>query len=90
VAVTSGTAATSVKETDDLKFVPASANVKVGDIVGFTNGGTIPHNVTFTGAGIASPTMNGGDSYLVKFTRPGTYKYVCTFHPGMEGTITAG
>jgi plastocyanin len=34
--------------------------------------------------------MNGGDSYLVKVTRPGTYKYVCTFHPGMEGTITAG
>jgi plastocyanin len=89
VAVTSGTAATSVKETDHLTFEPASVTVKVGDIVGFTNGGMAPHNVTFS-AGPASPTMSGGDSFLVKVTRPGTYKYVCTFHPGMEGTITAG
>jgi plastocyanin len=88
VAVRSGTAATSVKETDYLKFVPASVNVKVGDIVGFTNGGTVPHNVTFPIAGIGSPTMKGGNSFLVKFTSPGTYPYVCTLHfSGMLGTI---
>jgi plastocyanin len=89
-AVTGGTAVSTVKETDDLKFVPASVNVEVGDIVGFTNGGTIPHNVTFAVAGVASETMNGGASFLVKFTSPGDYKFVCTFHPGMAGTITVG
>jgi plastocyanin len=83
VAVTSGTAATGVQETDHLTFVPVSVTVRVGDIVGFTNGGAAPHNVTFTGTGIASPTMNGGDSYLVKFTRSGTYKSVCTSPRGM-------
>ena len=89
-AVTSGTAVTTVKETDDLRFDPASVHVRVGDIVGWTNTGTNPHNVTFD-AGVASPTMYGGDSFLVKFTRPGTYRYVCTFHlPGMVGTITVG
>jgi plastocyanin len=89
VAVRSGTAATSVKETDYLKFVPASVNVKVGDIVDFTNGGIIPHNVTFPYAGIGSPTMKRGNSFLVKFTSPGTYAYVCTLHfSGMLGTIT--
>ena len=89
-AVTSGTAASTVKETDDLKFDPASVSVKAGDVVAFTNSGTTPHNVTFD-AGVASQTMNGGDSFLVKFTTPGTYKYVCTFHaPGMAGTITVG
>jgi plastocyanin len=89
-SVTSGTAASTVKETDDLKFEPASVNVKAGDVVSFTNSGTTPHNVTFD-AGVASQTMNGGDSFLVKFTTPGTYKYVCTFHaPGMAGTITVG
>jgi plastocyanin len=89
VAVRSGTAATSVKETDYLKFVPASVNVKVGDIVVFTNGGTVPHNVTFPYAGTGSPTMKGGNSFLVKFTSPGTYQYVCTLHfSGMLGTIT--
>jgi plastocyanin len=89
VAVRSGTAATSVKETDYLKFVPASVNVKVGDIVVFTNGGVVPHNVTFPYAGIGSPTMKRGNSFLVKFTSPGTYQYVCTLHfSGMLGTIT--
>jgi plastocyanin len=35
--------------------------------------------------------MNGGASFLVKFTSPGDYKFVCTFHaPGMAGTITVG
>ena len=89
-AVTSGTAVTTVKQTDDLRFDPTSVHVKVGGIVGWTNTGTNPHNVTFD-AGVASPTMYGGDSFLVKFTRPGTYRYVCTFHlPGMVGTITVG
>jgi plastocyanin len=89
VAVRSGTAATSVKETDYLKFVPASVNVKVGDIVDFTNGGVVPHNVTFPYAGIGSPTMKRGNSFFVKFTSPGTYQYVCTLHfSGMLGTIT--
>ena len=89
VAVRSGTAATSVKETDYLKFVPASVNVKVGDIVDFTNGGIIPHNVTFPYAGTGSPTMKRGNFFLVKFTSPGTYPYVCTLHfSGMLGTIT--
>jgi plastocyanin len=87
-AVTSGTAVSTVKETDDLKFEPASVNVKVGDIVEWDNGGTTPHNVTFD-AGAASQTMNGGDKFLAKFTKAGTYKYLCTFHaPGMAGTIT--
>ena len=89
VAVRTGRAATSVKETDYLKFVPASLNVRVGDIVDFTNGGTVPHNVTFPYAGVGSPTMKGGNSFLVKFTSPGTYSYVCTLHfAGMLGTIT--
>jgi plastocyanin len=40
---------------------------------------------------VASPTMSGGDKWLAKFTKAGSYKYVCTFHaPGMAGTITVG
>jgi plastocyanin len=32
--------------------------------------------------------MNSGDKYQVKFTKAGTYQFHCTFHPGMEGTVT--
>jgi plastocyanin len=87
-AVQGGPGVTTVKETDELKFFPSAASVKVGDIVEWMNGGSTAHNVTFD-AGAASPTMNGGDTFFAKFTKPGTYHYVCTFHaPGMAGTIT--
>jgi plastocyanin len=88
-AVTSGPAASTVKLTDDLKFDPSSATAKVGDVVEWTNTGTTPHNVTFDSPAVASSTMNGGDTFFVKFAKAGTYHYVCTFHaPGMAGTIT--
>ena len=34
--------------------------------------------------------MNQGDSFEIKFTKPGTYSYVCKFHEAsnMRGTIT--
>jgi plastocyanin len=86
--VTGAPATTTVKQTDDLKFAPATATAKVGDAVEFVNSGTTPHNVTFD-AGTASPTMSGGDKFEVKFSKPGSYHYVCTFHaPSMAGTIT--
>ena len=32
--------------------------------------------------------MAGGDTFTQKFDAPGSIKYVCTVHPGMEGTIS--
>ncbi len=32
--------------------------------------------------------LSGGDSWSVVLDQPGTYSYVCTFHPGMEATLT--
>ncbi len=89
--VTGAPAAAGVDETDELKFVPSAATVKVGDVVGWTNIGNVVHNVTFDNSQVpSSETMNGGDKYEVKFSKAGTYHYVCTFHvaAGMVGTIT--
>jgi plastocyanin len=87
---TGAAAAKTVEETDQLQFAPTTATVKNGDVVEWDNTGSTAHNVTFDGqAGISSDTMNGGDKFQVKFTRPGSYHYVCTFHaPGMQGTVT--
>jgi plastocyanin len=87
---TSGAAAaTTLHETDQLKFQPSSASVKVGDVVEWDNTGSVAHNVTFDDfSSITSDTMNSGDKYQVKFTKAGSYPFHCTFHPGMEGTIT--
>jgi plastocyanin len=87
--VTGQTAATTVKQSDALKFAPTGVSVKSGDVVEWDNSGQIAHNVTFDQSqSITSDTMNGGDKYQVKFTKAGTYQYHCTFHPGMDGTVT--
>jgi plastocyanin len=87
--VTGATAAQTVQETGALKFDPASVTVSSGGVVQWTNAGSAPHNVTCDGnPELTSGTMNGGDKYQVKFTRAGQYQYHCTFHPGMDGSVT--
>ena len=50
------------------------------------NSGETIHTVK--GDGFFSKAINPGDSYEHKFTKPGTYDYVCTLHPDqMQGTI---
>jgi cytochrome c oxidase subunit II len=89
--VTGVTAAANVAETDDLKFQPSSETVKVGDVVQWTNTGNAVHSVTFDNQQVPSlDTQNGGEKFEVKFLKPGTYHYICTYHvtSGMTGTIT--
>jgi plastocyanin len=81
-----GTVAVSMK---NIQFNPKSINAKVGQTVKWTNDDTAPHNVTATkGEEFKSKTFNKGQSYSYKLDKPGTITYVCTIHPGMEGTIT--
>ncbi|MEO8510052.1 MAG: PQQ-dependent sugar dehydrogenase [Chloroflexota bacterium] len=68
--------------------VPAGATVRLT----FTNDSTVPHNLTF-GAPINAATANivdPGAQETIEFTAPeaGDYQFVCTLHPGMEGTLT--
>ena len=78
-----------VDATADLKFSPNTTTLKTGDVILWTNSGSVPHNVTFDGQdAITSQTMQQGDTWAVQFTVAGTYAYHCTFHPGMDGTVT--
>jgi len=89
--VTGAPPTVTVAEGDDLKFTPSSATAKVGDVVEWSNNGTAIHNVTFDNQAVpSSDTQNGGDKFELKFSKAGTYHYVCTFHVavGMTGTIT--
>ena len=64
-----------------------------GGSVTWTNDDSVGHDVTKSPA--PAPTSSpatpapspGGDTFTQKFTTPGTIKYVCTVHPGMEGTV---
>jgi plastocyanin len=72
----------------DNSYTPASVKVAVGDKVTFENGGAIAHTVT--GDGFDSGSIAPGDSFELTAEKAGTLSYVCTFHPGMQGTIEVG
>jgi plastocyanin len=87
--VQNATAASKVKETEALKFEPNSSSVKVGDVVEWDNTGPTVHNVQFDiSSSLVSGDMNQNDRFQVKFAKAGSYTYHCTFHPGMDGTVT--
>jgi plastocyanin len=77
-----GTAAVQI---GDNTFTPATVEVKVGETVTFENGGAIAHTVT--GDGFDSGSMAPGDTFTFTAEKAGSVSYVCTFHPGMAGTI---
>lgn len=74
----------------NLQFEPKALTAKVGQTVRWTNGESIPHNVVAQDGPqkFESDTFGQGGTFELKLTRPGTITYVCTIHPGMEGTIT--
>jgi len=41
----------------------------------------------FGGGEVNTGIMFPGQSFSAVFTEPGTYRYVCSIHPGMYGTI---
>lgn len=84
----------TVNATDSLVFDPENATAKVGQVVVWKNTGQIAHTVTFDASvdpngEISTSSLTGGGTFAVKFTKAGTYNYVCTIHaPNMKGTLT--
>jgi plastocyanin len=75
----------------DNTFKPADLKVKAGDTVTFTNDGAVAHTVTATaGAKFDSGVLQPGKTFKFVATGKGTISYVCTIHPGMQGTIEVG
>jgi plastocyanin len=83
-----GGGATEVSE-EGIAFNPAEVTVSVGDTVTWTNNDTVEHDVTADGFSSGEPGgMAPGDTFDHTFQEAGTFDYVCTVHPGMEGTVT--
>jgi len=72
----------------DFKFAPIDVTVKAGTKVSWVNRDTAPHTATLDGAGgFDTGTLNKGDKKAVWFEKPGTYAYICAFHPFMKATV---
>ena len=73
----------------NIAFNPATVTVPVGGAVKWTNKDSVGHDVTGTTFKSGSAGgLQGGDTYSFTFKKAGTYKYRCTIHPGMTGTVT--
>lgn len=70
----------------DFSFKPDKLTVQTGDTVVFQNDDDATHNVTADA--FKSGDVGGGKSWSYTFSKAGTYTYTCTYHPGMQGTIT--
>jgi plastocyanin len=71
-----------------LRFHPPTLAVRVGQAVTWRNDESVDHNVTATkGAAFHSRAFGQGRTYRFTPTRAGVVDYVCTLHPGMEGTL---
>lgn len=71
----------------DYRFAPKTIRIKRGQTVTWRWVGEDPHNVT--GRGFRSKTQKAG-TFRHRFTRAGTYRYVCTLHAksfAMRGTV---
>jgi plastocyanin len=72
----------------DIKFNPGTVTIKAGGKVTWTNDDSVGHDVTGDDFESGSPGgIDGGSTFSHTFKKPGTYAYVCSVHPGMEGTV---
>ena len=73
---------------DNFQFSPAALSVPRGTTVTWINNDDVPHLIVnverrFT----QSPVLDTGQRFSATLDRPGTYKYFCSLHPMMQGTI---
>ncbi len=87
VGVGAVVAATRAVAITDFAFSPRTVTINVGDRVRWTNNDAIAHTATATSGAFDTGDLEEGESASVRFTIPGTYRYICTPHPTMTGTI---
>lgn len=80
-------AGTQTVEIVDFTFAPGDIEVPAGTTVKWVQADDSLHTVDFDD-GEKSGDLEKGATYSRTFTEPGTYPYVCFYHPNMTATIT--
>lgn len=69
-------------------FIPSDVTVAAGTKVTWINHDADPHTVVEENNKFHSSALDTNDNYSYTFMTPGTYKYFCTLHPTMLGSVT--
>ena len=86
-APTSGGGAVGIA---DFKFGPAEVHVPVGGSVVWTNNDGQQHTATSSTGAFDAGSIQPGASSTVAFQTAGSFTYICSFHPFMNGTVVVG
>jgi plastocyanin len=68
-------------------FVPDTVTIHPGSTVRFVQDDETPHTVTAADHSFDSGNLNQKDTWKHTFAKEGTYKYLCSYHPYMKGTV---
>ena len=71
----------------DRAYVPGQVDVAVGATVTWMNTDATVHTSTSDGNGWDSGIVPPGGQFSFAFQREGTFRYHCSVHPGMVGTV---
>ena len=73
----------------DFVYDPTPATVTAGREISVPNADAAPHTITADGSGEAfdSGTIQGNATGSLTIDKPGTYTYICEFHPFMKGEV---
>jgi plastocyanin len=72
---------------DGTAFSPDTLTVKRGDTVVWVNKDPFPHTVTAVDGAFDSKSIDAGKSWRYVASKPGEYRYTCTFHPTMNAAL---
>ncbi len=74
-------------EVKDFMFMPATLTVNAGTEVSWINKDDEPHTVVSDTGLFRSGALDTDESFSFKFDKPGIYRFTCSIHPRMVGTI---
>ena len=80
----------TIHGTDRQQFSPQTLKARVGTLTLTLENGGVPHDLTFKDGGLPGIGVVSGKatkSTTLQLTSPGTYVFVCTIHPGMDGKL---
>jgi len=84
----SGDAALSEKvEIEDFAYNPDPVTIEEGGKVIWINRDSAPHTATADDGSFDTGTLEEGKLGSESFKEPGTYAYICSIHPEMQGTV---